>query len=100
MNARPKPSDFDISSDFSRSPLEMSHLEVVARNIVELSMRMGDDWHPFSLEAYQKAFGYDERELGELDSLGLIQARNKKKKKNIEVLPLFFDVFRKFVKKH
>lgn len=76
-----KPSDFgdDVGSWFVGSPLQNCEQEIVARNVVTVCRRRGDEWEPFTWEEYKCTVDHSPgwREHGVLNELvgkGLINA--------------------------
>lgn len=48
-----KPSDFNLTSGLANSIFQNSDRQTVARSIIEISLKNGDRWHPFSFAEYQ-----------------------------------------------
>lgn len=47
-----KPSDFNLQSEFMGSSFGKSELETIARNVVIICKKCGDEWKPFSFDDY------------------------------------------------
>lgn len=64
-----KPSDFgtDVRRQFAGSPLQNFEMELVARNVVTVCMRRGDEWKPFTWDDYRNTVDHlkDKQGLGE-----------------------------------
>lgn len=48
-----RPSDFNTGDHFWDSPFRDSNLETLARNIILISVRLGNVWTPFTWEEYR-----------------------------------------------
>jgi hypothetical protein len=101
LKGQPKPSDFNIRSHLVGSPLNKCEKEIVARNIIVISLQNNDTWFDFTFDDYKAHcapridFNGEEacldalaQENGILDKKGTIYSVNAK----------FFKVLAKFIK--
>ncbi len=96
-----KPSDFNLNNQlFWDSPLQDTTMEVVARNVVFVSLKNGDNWDSFSLDDYKSRCGHSVKrvEEGILDALvkqGVLEYAHGK---HYRVTNQFFGTFFKYIK--
>jgi len=95
-----KPSDFNVASGLMGSELANMEKEIVARNIIVISEKNGDQWCDFTFEDYKThcaprtSFSGEEEILDDLVKDGVIN----RKRGVYSVNERFFRTLAKFIK--
>lgn len=100
MSKNFKPKDVDLRNGLCRSAFNKSEYEIIAKNIVIISIRFGNEWKPFSEEDYKEQCDHKvtDSKLGWLrtmDKKGFIDFDGKRYSVNLKFLATLSEFLKK-----